>query len=65
MRIYIRLKDKKLSFSKLRSVSLKAKNNRIKSGIRLKKRLIIFILYETTYYLPFVGSEVMTFVKYN
>ena len=64
MRIYIRLKDKKLSFSKLKSVSLKAKKNRIKSGIKLKKRLIKFLLNEVTYCSP-LGSEVITFIKYN
>ena len=65
MRIYIRLNDKKLSFSKLKSVSLKAKKNRIKSGIKLKKRLIIFFLDKSTYCLPLIGSEVITFIKYN
>ena len=64
MRIYIRLKDKKLNFSKLKSVSLKARKNRIKSGIKLKKRLIKFLLNEVTYCSP-LSSEVITFIKYN
>ena len=65
MRIYIRLKDKKFIFSKLKSVSLIAKNKRIKIGIKLKKRLIKFLLNEVTYCLSPVGSEVITFIKYN
>ena len=65
MRMLIRLKDKKLNFSKLKSVSLKAKNNRIKSGIKLKKRLTKFFLTEVTYCLPLVASEVTTLTKYN
>jgi len=36
MRIYIRLKDKKLNFSKLKSVSLKAK--KIESKVELNLR---------------------------
>ena len=65
MRMLTKLKDRKLSFSKLKSVSLKAKNNRIKSGIKFKKRSIKFLLDEATYCLPFIGSEVTTFIKYN
>ena len=65
MRIYIRLKDKKLSFSKVTLVSLKAKNNKIKSGSSLRKRLMKFPLNKNIYYSPCFGSEVITFTKYN
>ena len=65
MRIYIRLKDKKLNFSKLKSVSLKAKKNRIKSGIKLRKRLAKFFLNKTIYCSLPIGFDVITFTKYN
>ena len=65
MRIYIGLKDKKLSFSKLKSIPLKDKNNNIKSGIKLNKRLKKFLLNETIYFSLIIASEVITFIKYN
>lgn len=65
MTIYIKLKDKKFAFSKLKFVSLKAKKNRIKSGIKLKKRPVKFFLNKATYCLPLVASVVITFTKYN
>ena len=65
MTMYIRLKDKKLSFSKLKFVSLKAKKNRNKSGIKLKTRLIKLLLNVGTYCTLFVGSEIITLTKYN
>ena len=65
MRIYIGLKDKKLSFSKLKSIPPKDKNNNIKSGIKLNKRLIKFLLNETIYFSLIIASEVITFIKYN
>ena len=65
MRIYIRLKDKKLNFSKLKSVSLKAKKNRIKSGIKLKKRPTKFFLDKAIYFSLPISFDVITFTKYN
>ena len=65
MRIYIGLKDKKLSFSKLKFIPPKDKNNNIKSGIKLNKRLIKFLLNETIYFSLIIASEVITFIKYN
>ena len=60
-----RLNDKKLNFSKVKSVSLKAKNNKSKTGIKLKKRLTKFFLIEGIYCSSSIGLEVITFVKYN
>jgi len=59
------LKDKKLNSSKLKFVSLQNKKNRIKIGIKPKKRLTYFFLNETIYCLFPVGSDVITFTKYN
>ena len=65
MRMYIRLNDKKLSSWKVKSVSLKDKNSKIKTGINLKKLSIKFFLNEGIYYSLCVSFEVITFIKYN
>ena len=41
------------------------KNNNIKSGIKLNKRLKKFLLNETIYFSLIIASEVITFIKYN
>ena len=46
-------------------ITLKDKNNNIKSGIKLNKRLKKFLLNETIYFSLIIASEVITFIKYN